>query len=79
MKQPLSPAQAADLIARFLSGKELYPQEWNDFVDGLAVDVRVEPYRKRCDQLDPLVNRLGHPDVEAVGEIREIITTLRGM
>jgi hypothetical protein len=49
--------QIADIIDRFLSGSSLYAQEWNDFVDCVLPDPRIESYRKRCDLLDPLVNR----------------------
>jgi hypothetical protein len=77
MRPPLKPFEAADLIERFLNGKELYPQEWNDFVDGVRVEQSVESYRKRCDALDPLVNRPGTADSTAVEELRTIVSELR--
>lgn len=79
MGKRLTPTEAADLIERFLDGKERYPQEWNDFIDGLSVEDRVEPYRKTCDHLDSLVNRPDGPDPEAVSEIRNIVSALRRM
>jgi len=78
MRVPLRGSEAADLIGRFLEGNLSYPQEWNDFVDrGRRVEQQVEPYRDRCDQLDPLVNRPGLPDPEALAELRRIVTVLR--
>ena len=77
MRPPLKPSEAADLIERFLSEKELYPQEWNDFVYGVRVERSAEPYRRRCDTLDPLVNRPGTPDSTAVEELRRIVSELR--
>jgi hypothetical protein len=50
---------SADIIERFLEGKSLYPQEWNDFVDMSQRDEKVEVFRRRCSELDPLVNRAG--------------------
>jgi hypothetical protein len=67
----------ADLIERFLEEKSLYPQEWNDFVDGSQRDQNIDSYRRRCDELDPLVNRPGEPDSEAVAELRSMIRLLR--
>ncbi len=63
---PLGTSEAADLIARFLHGQELYP-----------VEPRVEPYRTRCYDLDPLVNRPGSPDLEALKELKDIADKLR--
>lgn len=77
MRAELTAQQTADLIERFLSGRELYPQEWNDFVESRRVERIVEPYRKRCYELDPLVNRPGNPEQWAVGELREIASALR--
>jgi hypothetical protein len=46
-KPALRASEVADLIERFLGGKSLYPQEWNDFVDhGTKVEPQVEGYRK---------------------------------
>jgi hypothetical protein len=69
--------EAADIIERFLEGRNSYPQEWNDFVDASQHDKAVEVYRKRCYELDPLVNRPGDPDPEAVAELRSMIERLR--
>jgi hypothetical protein len=67
----------AQLIERFLEERSLYPQEWSDFVDTRLPDEAMDVYRKRCDELDPLVNRPGEPDAEAVRELRSMIETLR--
>ena len=55
-KKPKTAVEIAGIIERFLDGNSLYPQEWNDFVDCSGRDANLEHYRKRCDQLDPLVN-----------------------
>ncbi len=73
----LSYADIAQLIERFLDGRSLYPQEWNDFVETRRPDKLIDVYRKRCDDLDPLVNRPGERDAEAVMELRSMIETLR--
>ncbi|HEY3788805.1 MAG TPA: hypothetical protein VGL71_08125 [Urbifossiella sp.] len=73
----LRASEAADLIERFLNRVELYPQEWNDFVEAKRVEPPVEPYRKKCYELDPLVNRPGGPDLEAVEELKGIASALR--
>ena len=46
-----TPGQVADIIARFLSGSELYPQEFNDFFEGSLSDPRLDAYRQRCEIL----------------------------
>ena len=79
MSSALGPSEAADLIERFLNVAERYPQEWNDFVEASPVDVRVEPYRIRCYNLDPLVNRPVGPDPDAIQELKAIVTALRRM
>jgi hypothetical protein len=45
--------EVAQLIERFLEGRSLYPQEWNDFVDISQKDNVIENYRRQCDELDP--------------------------
>jgi hypothetical protein len=69
--------EVADLIERFLEGRSLYPQEWNDFIESAQRNETAEGYRKRCDALDPLVNVPGDPDPEAVKELRLMLTKLR--
>lgn len=69
--------EVADVIERFLKGRSLYPQEWNDFVDRSQKNRIVDAYRKRCYELDPLVNRPGEPDPDAVAELQKMISTLR--
>ena len=69
--------EVAQVIERFLDGNSLYPQEWNDFVESSLRDKKLDVYRKRCDELDPLVNRPGDPDPDAVSELRSLIETLR--
>ena len=73
----MSLQEVAELIERFLEHKSLYPQEWNDFVDTPQQDQEVDVYRKRCHQLDPMVNRPGNPDPESVAKLRSIIGVLR--
>jgi hypothetical protein len=46
-----TPGQVADIIARFLSGSGLYPQEFNDFFEGSLSDPRLDTYRQRCETL----------------------------
>ena len=74
----LTNSEVAQLIERFLEARSLYPQEWNDFVETSQRDQEMDIYRKRCYELDPLVNRPGDPDPEAVAELRSMITRLRG-
>ena len=72
-----TPHEIADLIERFLDGKSLYPQEWNDFVDSSQRDKEIDFYRRRCYELDPLVNRPGPPDQNAIAELRKLVSELR--
>jgi hypothetical protein len=76
-KKNMSSEEAAQLIERFLEGRSLYPQEWNDFVDTSQEDSVIENYRQQCGQLDPLVNRPGEPDPGAVTRLQGIIERLR--
>jgi hypothetical protein len=69
--------EVADLIECFLEGKSLHPAEWNEFVDVSQHDKKVDVYRKRCDELDPLVNRPGDMDPTAVAELRSMVNELR--
>jgi len=71
--------EVADLIERFLNGRELHPMEWNDFTGVSQLDKAIEAYRKRCDELDPLVNRPGDMDPAAVAELASMIHELRGL
>jgi hypothetical protein len=72
----LRSSEAAALINRFVEGKLRYPQEWNDFIEAGKVEPQVEPFRRRCYELDPLVNRPGLPDEEALSELRNISKAL---
>jgi hypothetical protein len=77
-KKELSAEEAAQIIARFLNDTySHYPGEWSDFVESKQRDPLVERYRKRCDELDPLVNRPGEMDAAAVAELRSIMAELR--
>jgi hypothetical protein len=78
-KRHMTPKEAAQVIDRFLAENSLYPQEWTDFAETRQQDARVEQYRKRCDQLSPLVNRPGEMDRTAVSELRSIIEELRSL
>jgi len=71
-------SEIADLIERFLNGNSLYAQEWNDFVDCSQRDPIANKYRKRCDELNPGVNRPDPQDKYAVEELRKMIKELRG-
>lgn len=76
-KVNMSADDAAGVIERFLSDTSLYPQEWNDFVDTPQSDKKIEWYRRRCYELDPLVNRPVNQDVSAVAELKSIAESLR--
>jgi len=76
-KPNMTPREAAQVIERFLAENISYPQEWADFAETPQKDARVERYRKRCDQLSPLVNGPGEMDETAVSELRSIIEDLR--
>jgi hypothetical protein len=75
-KQPRTAEEIAAIIERFLTGNSLYPQEWNDFV-GSERDGQLDMYRKRCHELDPLVNRPGQQDPKAVAELGTMVDQLR--
>jgi hypothetical protein len=76
-RQPRTAEEIAAIIERFLTGNSLYPQEWNDFVECSERDRRLDIYRKRCYELDPLVNCPGQQDPKAVAELRSMIDQLR--
>jgi hypothetical protein len=76
-KKNMSLEEAAQLVERFLSRKSLYPQEWNDFVDTSQKNKDVNEFRKRCYQLDPLVNCPGGMDSGAVAELRAMLEKIR--
>lgn len=69
--------EVADLVERHLDKKWLYSQEWTDFVDTSQRDPTVNAYRKRCCELDPLVNSHAPDDDGGVRELREMIKALR--
>lgn len=77
LKKPRTAAEIADIIERFLNQNSLYPQEWNDFVECRERDRRLDSYRKRCDELDSLVNSPAPQDPQAVAELRNMIEELR--
>jgi len=76
-KKNMNQEEAAQLIERFLNSTSLYPQEWNDFVETRQENRLIESYRRQCEELDPLVNRPGEPDQEAVARLRQLIQSLR--
>lgn len=76
-KRDKNALEVAGLIERFLDKKSLYPQEWNDFVELSQYDKRIDVFRKRCYELDPLVNCPGNPDPKAIGELKSMIEELR--
>jgi len=73
----MTPLEIADLIQRFLDEKSLYPEEWVEFAETPQRDKNLDAYRKRCDQLDPFVNRPGEMDSEAVAELQSLFDELR--
>jgi hypothetical protein len=75
-KEDMSLEDVGQIIQRFLQGRCLYPQEWNDFVDTPQIQAEVESYRKRCYELDPLVNRPGNPDPHALAELESIVASI---
>jgi hypothetical protein len=79
MKEPFGPRDTANLIERFLDNKLNYPQEWNDFIESRRVEAAVEPFRKLCYELDPLVNTHLIQDLEALTQLRNAVSVLRTM
>jgi len=76
-RKVLTEDQMASINERFLDNTSLYPQEWNDFVECALEDKKLDKFRKQCDELDPLVNRPGPPDEDAIRELRKIAIELR--
>jgi hypothetical protein len=79
IRKALSATDAANIIERFLDYRSIYPQEWNDFVEGLSVESNVEKYRKRSYELDPVVNTPDRPNEDAIRELREMVEALRAI
>ena len=79
MRPRLLPSEAADLIERFLNNSQLYPQEWNDFIEARRVDRAVEQFQRPCCELDPLVNCPGDANCGAVEELKRVVLELRRM
>ena len=77
MRRRRTKAEAAELIERFLENRLTHQQEWNDFVECREPDAVVDSYRKRCYDLDPLVNRPDPVDEDAVAQLRGILFELR--
>ncbi len=77
MRRSRSKAEVADIIERFLAGRSTYPQEWNDFVECSDLDAAIDVYRRKCYELDPLVNRPDPVDEHAVHELCALIKKLR--
>ena len=78
MRRSRTKTEVADLVERFLDNRESYPQEWNDFVESSEPDPTIDAYRKKCYDLDPLVNSHEPADEDAVRELSRIIEELRG-
>jgi regulatory protein YycH of two-component signal transduction system YycFG len=76
-KKNMNREEVADLIERFLEGRELYIGEWMDFVETSQQDGNINKYRKRLYDLDPLVNCPGEQDRKAIEEMKSIVTELR--
>ena len=77
MRRERTKSEVAELIERFLENRLAYPQEWNDFVERHEPDPFVEAYRKRCYELDPLVNCPDPVDQDALSQLRGILQELR--
>jgi hypothetical protein len=71
------PARGRSAYRAIFGKEEPLPARMNDFVDGSLRDKELDVYRKRSYELDPLVNRPGEPDPEAVAELRSMIEILR--
>ena len=76
-KKNMNRQEAAGVIERFLEGRSLYPQEWNDFVDTPQEDSVIETCRQQCYGLDPLLNRPGTPDSSALNDLKRALERLR--
>ena len=77
-RRNMSAQEIASLIERFLDHRSLYPQEWNDFVERSQRNKELDRFRKRCGELDPLVNCPTPPDEDAICELRLMIARLLG-
>ena len=75
--KPKSAGEIADIIERFLNRESLYAQEWHDFVEIRLSDSKLDFYRLRCAELDPLVNCPYPRDARAMAELRSIVADLR--
>ena len=76
-KKNMNNEEVAQLIERFLERRSSYAQEWNDFVDTSQEDSLVEIARRQCNELDPLVNRPGYSDTDAMARLEAIAKRLR--
>jgi hypothetical protein len=76
-KRTKTAAEIAALIERFLNNTSRYPQEWNDFVERRHPDRQLDSYRRRCDELDPLVNCPEPRDTKALAELKGMANELR--
>ncbi len=79
--------QVADIIERFLSDTQRYPQEFNDFMDYRLSDPKLDGYRKRCEILhtdfeprrgeDP--QQHAQREAAAVRELERMVAELRSL
>lgn len=76
LNRNMTPREMANLIERFLENTSLYPQEWNDLVETSQKSEEMDWHRRRCYELDPLVNSPARPDDGAVRELRVIVSEL---
>lgn len=65
------------IIERFLADSPRYAQEWNDFVEGKQRRPESERLRRRCNELDPLVNGPGDVAEAALAELRSMAVSAR--
>lgn len=78
-RKPKNAAEIADTVERFLNGRSLYPQEWNDFVECEHPNAHLDSYRKRCHELNSLVNCPDPQDPKALADLRGIVVELRSL
>jgi hypothetical protein len=76
-RKPKNANEIADIVERFLNGTSLYPQEWHEFIARTHDDALLDSYRKRCYELDPLVNRPDSRDARALADLRGLVQELR--
>jgi hypothetical protein len=83
----MTSAQAADVIERFISRSERYPQEFNDFFESALLAPELDVYRQRCEVLHSEFEPHGGEEglqktlreAAAIKELEQIIAELRSL